>query len=206
MIGIRMQTVSPDLAKGLGKGAPERGALVSEVTAGSPADKAGAKAGDVIVAVDGRQVSDSNAVQRQIITGKVGSKVDLTVWRDGQTVHVQPVTTELPSDDRQAGREGEGERSSKAKLGLGLQSMNPGLAQQLGVDPKVKGAVIMSVREGSPAQEVGLQQGDIIVEVDRKPVSSADEAAKQLGTDRAGGHLLRVRRGDVALFIVVPQA
>jgi len=84
--------------------------------------------------------------------------------------------------------------------------MTPGLAERIGVDPKTKGAVITSVRDGSPAQEAGLQQGDVIVEVDRKPVSTADEAVKTLGNDRAGGHLLRVRRGDVALFVVIPSA
>ena len=84
--------------------------------------------------------------------------------------------------------------------------MTPMLAERIGIDPKVKGAVITSVRDGSPAQEAGLQQGDVIVEVDRKPVQSADEAVKNLAAERTGGHLLRVRRGDMALFVVIPTA
>jgi serine protease Do len=208
-IGIRMQEMTPEMAKTIGKNAPEKGALVASVEPGSPADKAGAKPGDVITAVDGKTVDASKDVQRAIVfSGKVGQKVDLTVWRDGQTVHLAPTTAELPSDARVASREGGGANNNaqKAKLGLGLSSMTPMLAERIGVDPKVKGAVITSVRDGSPAQEAGLQQGDVIVEVDRKPVQSADEAVKTLANERAGGHLVRVRRGDVALFVVIPTA
>jgi serine protease Do len=211
-IGIRMQELTPEMAKGLGKSAPDKGALVASVEPGSPADKAGAKAGDVIVAVNGRNVDASKDVQRAIVfTGKVGQKVDLTVWRDGQTVHLAPTTAELPGDERVASHEGgngggPSNNAQKAKLGLGLSSMTPMIAERIGVDPKIRGAVITSVRDGSPAQEAGLQQGDVIVEVDRKPVQSADEAVKTLSGDRAGGHLLRVRRGEVALFVVIPTA
>ena len=71
---------------------------------------------------------------------------------------------------------------------------------------RTRGAVITSVRDGSPAQEAGLQQGDLVLEVDRRPVQTADDAVKALSADRAGGHLLRVRRGDAALFVIVPTA
>jgi len=208
-IGIRMQPVTPEVAKGLGNGAPSSGALVAQVEPGSPADKAGAKPGDVITTVAGKTMKDPADVQRTIFSGKVGNKVDVTVWRDGKTVHLWPTTAEFPGDDKMASREGGGEHNGnaqKAKLGLGLSSMTPMLAERIGVDPKVKGAVITSVRDGSPAQEAGLQQGDVIVEVDRKPVASADDAVKTLGSNRAGGHLVRVRRGDAALFVVIPQA
>jgi serine protease Do len=209
-IGIRMQDLTPEMAKSLGKNAPEKGALVAAVEPGSPADKAGAKPGDVIVALNGKGVDGSKAVQLTIYGGKVGQKVDATVWRDGQTVHLTPTTAELPGDERQASRDGANgggsNNAQKAKLGLGLSSMTPTLAERIGVDPKIRGAVITSVRDGSPAQEAGLQQGDVIVEVDRKPVQSADDAVKTLANERAGGHLVRVRRGEAALFVVIPAA
>ncbi|HEX6836896.1 MAG TPA: Do family serine endopeptidase [Polyangia bacterium] len=208
-IGIRMQPVTPEVAKGLGKNAPDAGALVAQVEPGSPADKAGAKPGDVITNVAGKAIKDPAEVQRTIFSGKVGQKVDVTVWRDGKTVRLEPTTAELPGDGKLASREGGSSsngNAQKAKLGLGLSSMTPGLAERIGVDPKTKGAVITSVRDGSPAQEAGLQQGDVIVEVDRKPVQSADDAVKTLGSDRAGGHLVRVRRGEAALFVVIPAA
>ena len=209
-IGIRMQEVTPEMSKSLGKNAPGKGALVASVEPGSPADKAGAKPGDVIVAVNGKNIDASKDVQRAIVfSGKVGEKVDLTLWRDGSTVHITPTTAELPGSDKMASREGGGDRggnAQKAKIGLGLQSMSPSLAERIGVDPKTKGAVITSVRDGSPAQEAGLQQGDVIVEVDRKPVQTADGAVKTLANDRSGGHLVRVRRGEAALFVVIPAA
>jgi serine protease Do len=208
-VGIRMQDLTPEMARGLGKNAPDKGALVANVDNNTPAEKAGAKAGDVIVQVNGKAVDGSKDVQRTIIAGKVGTKVDLTVWRDGQTLHLSPTTAEMPGDSRVASRETGGDQRnapSKTKLGLGLSSMTPGLAERIGIDPKMKGAVITQVREGSPAQEAGLQQGDVIVEVDRKPVQSADEAVKTLSGDRSGGHLLRVRRGDAALFVIIPAA
>jgi serine protease Do len=209
-IGIRMQELTPEMAKGLGKGAPEKGALVAQIEPNSPADKAGAKAGDVIVAVNTQPVGASKDVQRIILGGKIGQKVDVTVWRDGQTVHLLPTTQELPGDDRVASRgvgdNGGEHNASKAKIGIGLASMTPGLAERIGIDPKMKGAVITSVREGSPAQEAGLQQGDVLIEVDRRAVMSADDAVKALGNDRAGGHLVRVRRGDTALFVIIPTA
>ena len=209
-IGIRMQDVTPEVAKSLGKNAPEKGAIVASVEPGSPADKAGARPGDVITAVNGKPTDGSKNVQLTILGTKVGQRVEVTAWRDGQTVHLTPTTAELPGDEKQASREvgggGEHGNAQKAKLGLGLSSMTPMLAERIGVDPKVKGAVITSVRDGSPAQEAGLQQGDVIIEVDRKPVQTADDAVKTLANDRAGGHLVRVRRGDAALFVVIPAA
>jgi serine protease Do len=208
-IGINMQELTPEMSKSLGKSAPEKGVLVAQVSPGSPAEKAGAKAGDVITTVNGSKVASGKDVQRIILNGKIGQKVDLQVWRDGNVMHLSPMTQEFPSDDKVAMRGGEsgGEKSaSKAKLGIGLSSMTPGLAERLGADPRLKGAVVTSVRDGSPAQEAGLQQGDVVVEVDRKAVQNADEAVKLLANDRAGGHLLRVRRGDMALFVIVPTA
>src|SRR6185369_8468817 len=88
---------------------------------------------------------------------------------------------------------------ARAKLGLGLQPLTPDLAERLGVGKGVKGVVIASVRDGSPAQEAGVREGDLLLEVDRKPVASTDEAARALGAERAGGHLLRIKRGESAL-------
>jgi serine protease Do len=131
------------------------------------------------------------------------------MWRDGKQVHVTPQTVDLTGDERQASRDGGqggSERATKGKIGVGLSSLTPMLAERLGVDGQLKGAVVTSVRDGSPAQAAGLLQGDIVIEVDRKPVASADDAVRALGAERLGGHLLRLRRGDVALFVVVPAA
>jgi serine protease Do len=202
-LGIMMQDLTPELRKPLGDGAPEKGALVGQVSPGSGAEKAGVQPGDVITAVDGTSVDGSKAVQRTVLGKQIGQKVDLSLWRNGKSVRIAATTGELPGDGRDAQRGGPS-ASPKAKLGIGLQSLTPELAERLGVDRAGKGAVVTSVREGSPAQEAGIREGDVLIEVDRKPVASADEAARLLAVDRPGGHLLRVRRGDAAMFLVIP--
>jgi len=205
-LGILMQDLTPELSKSMGK-APEKGALVSNIQPGSPADKAGVKAGDVIVSVDGKPVDGSKAVQRTVLTKKIGQKIDVAVWRDGKQVTLAATTSELP-DDTGGGKGGPAggrdKESPKAKLGIALQSLTPDLAEQLGVGRGLKGAVITSVREGSPAQEAGLRQGDVVVEVDRRPVANADDAVKALQGQRTGGHLVRIQRGEGALYVTLP--
>ena len=130
----------------------------------------------------------------------------MTVWRDGKTMNVPTSLAELPGDEKQAPRSAEGGAAlAEGQAGHRSPVADAEIAQRLGVDGE-RGAVVTSVREGSPAQEAGVQEGDIVIEVDRKPVSTADDAVRALGADRSGGHLLRLRRGDGALFVVVPAA
>jgi len=201
-LGVIMQDMTPDLSKRLGNGAPEKGALVGQVQSGSPADKAGIKPGDVIVDIDRAPVTGSKSVQRTVLGKQIGQKVNVNVWREGKMQSVGTILAELPGEEKLAQRSGGG-GSSKAKLGIGLQSLTPDLTERLGVSRDQKGAVVTSVRDGSPAQEAGVQEGDIILEIDRKPVSNADDAVKVLSQDMSGGHLLRIKRRDGALFIVV---
>jgi serine protease Do len=200
-----MQDLTPELGKKLGTNAPPKGAIVSQVQPGSPADKAGVKPGDVIVDVDSKPVDGSKAVQRTVLGKSIGQKVGVALWRDGKTMTVNANLAELPGEEKLVAHAGE-RASPKTKLGIGLQPITPELAKQLGVERTTKGAVVTSVREGSPAQEAGVQEGDIIIEVDRKPVASPDDAAHLLTSDQAGGHLLRIKRHDGALFVVVPPA
>jgi serine protease Do len=199
-LGIRMQDVDDEIHKSLGSSAPDRGALVSQVESGSPAEKAGIKPGDVILSIDGAPVDASKTMQRDVLGKKIGQNVDLAVWRDGRTTNVKATTGELSADENLAPN---GARPSAKKLGLGLQTLTPGLAERFGVDGKTKGAVGVSVEPGSPADAAGIRSGDVLLEVDRKPVGSADDAARAFATERTGGHLLRLKRGDTALFVVV---
>jgi serine protease Do len=204
-LGIYMQDVNEDIQKTLGGKAPEKGALVSQVEPGKPAEKAGLKPGDVITSVDGQPVDGSKAVQRTVLNKSIGQKIDLGVWRDGKSMKLSTTTAELPGEKGDVTADN-GKASSKAKLGLGLQNLTPDLSEQLGVGKGTHGAVVSSVREGSPAQEAGMQRGDVILEVDRKAVSSSEDAAKYLGENRAGGHLIRLQRGPSAIFLVIPQS
>jgi serine protease Do len=131
----------------------------------------------------------------------VGDKVPVTVWRDGKQLELNVQTAELPGSQAS---QGDRPVSGEGKLGLTLQTLTPDLSDRLGIDKASKGAVITAVRPGSSAAKAGLRTGDVIVEVDRQQVASADDAAKRLGSRRAGGHLARILRGDGSLFVVVP--
>ena len=203
-IGIAMQSLTGDLRQALGSGAPEKGALVSQVQKGSPAEQAGVRVGDIVLRVAGKATEDSAAVQRVVLEQNVGDKVSLSVWRDGKELEISVKTAELPAEA--ADREEHGGGETKGKLGLSLETLTPELAERVGVDRASKGAVISAVRPGSAAAEAGLRPGDVIMEIDRSPVSNADDAAKQLAKNRASGHLARVQRGEASVFLVIPEA
>jgi len=199
-LGISMQEMQQDMAKALG--GPEKGALVQALTPGGPAEKAGIKRGDIIVKVDSKQINSSRDVQRQVLQRRVGDAVALEVWRDGKLVNLTAKAAELPGDDAPAGIGGGSEDQSKAKLGLSMQTLTPGMAERLGLKVQA-GVVITGIKAGSPAAEANLSRGDILLEVDRKPVRSAEEAARLLSADRPGGHVLLVQRGDSATFLLL---
>jgi len=205
-IGVVMQTLTPALRQALSPKAPEKGAVVSDVQTGSPAERAGIHVGDILVAVDGTRTEDSRDVQTSVLARKVGDAVELKVWRDGSEQTLSVRTAELPGEGAVAsqGNEG-GPRRQRSEVGLGLQTLTPDLAERLGLDPATKGAVVTDVRPGSVAAEAGLREGDVVAGVDRKAIPTAAEAAKQLGQSRPGGHLARVLRGNSAVFVAIPN-
>src|SRR6185437_14703117 len=129
----------------------------------------------------------------------IGARVVLHYVRDGKQSQTQVALGELPDEDARQNAE-----QGQAKLGLALQTLTPDVAASLGIDRGTKGAVITDVVDGSPAEHAGLRPGDVIVEVDRRPVSSADDAVSALhGAARNGGHLLRVRGPNGTRFVTV---
>jgi serine protease Do len=203
-LGILMQDVTPEIRKTLGSGAPENGALVSEVNPDSPAEKAGVKPGDVIASIDGRAVDGSKAVQRTVLSKRIGQTLDLGVWRDGKSVKLSPTTGELPSDDKDQVR-ADARDPGRARIGMSLQTLTPEVAGRLGVDRGTRGVVVTRVLAGSPAEEAGMREKDVILDVNGKRVSTAEEAVRLLSTARPGGHLLRVKRDEGAVFVVIPD-
>jgi len=200
-LGISMQEMQQDMAKAMG--GPEKGALVQGLTPSGPAEKAGVHRGDIIVKVDGKQINNSRDVQRQVLQRRVGDPVALEIWRDGKMTSLTAKAAELPGDDAPVGAPGSEEQSSaKAKLGLSLQSLTPGMADRLGLKTQA-GVVITGVKPGSPAAEANLTRGDVLLEVDRKPVKTAEEASHMLSAPHPGGHVLLVQRGDSAMFLLI---
>jgi serine protease Do len=196
-IGVTFQELTPRLARRLDVSA-EGGAVVSSVVDGGPADEAGVKPGDVIVSVDGEELQESQDLLRKVIAKPVGSKVQLGVIRDGDRVKLEIETGERPDAQQRRGRG----QAGPAGFGLQLQELTPRIAQQLGLEG-AQGVVVTGVQPGSPAQRAGLKKGDVIVEADKERVREPEQVEQALSD---GSALLRVRRGDGAVYVVLEKS
>lgn len=181
-LGVNIQTLTPDIAQSMELGNVQ-GALVSQVVEGSAAEKAGVKAGDVITAVNGRPVKDAAALRNSIGLLSIGSKVDLSLLRDGKPRRVTAVVSE-----RDMAAEGKAEGS------------HPGLAGANLVDAQ-GGVLVRTVAEGSPAAQRGLRANDVIVGVGRTRVANLAEFQRQ--TQGVAAFVLQVRRGNAMLVIPI---
>jgi serine protease Do len=181
----------------LGKNVPGSGAVVAEVTPGGPASRSSIRPGDVIQQVDGQKIAGASDVVDYVSSRDIGATVALHYARDGKAGEAKVVLGELPNEDmRQPEQQG--------RIGLALQTLTPDVADQLGIDRGTKGAVITDVVAGSPAERAGLKPGEVIVEVDRAPVASSEQAVEALRASRGGaGHLLRVRGAGGTRFVTL---
>jgi serine protease Do len=166
-------------------------AFVSEVTPGGPAAKAGLRAGDFITDLDGKKTEAAGDVIDYVSTRGIGAHVSVGVWRDGKRQAIDVVLGELPSPGAQP------------KLGLALQTLTPRLAESLGLDPRTRGAVVAEVAAGGQAAAAGVREGDVILEIDRQRVGSAEEAVAALGAPRKGGHLVRLATAGGLRYITL---
>ncbi len=205
-LGVSIQGVTPDLAKNFGL-SDAKGALVSEVLAGSPADKAGITSGDVIVTFDGKEVEDQTALRNIVAQTAVGKDVKVKVVRDGKSKTIKVKIGEQPKDVASIGEESrgvQGEGDNTALVGLEVRNLNAEIAERLGLPPDSKGVVVTDMDPSSKAAEAGLRVGDIINEINREPVKNVDDFKRivaKLGKDDEP--LLLVRRGEGKFFLVV---
>src|SRR5450432_2725967 len=176
-IGIGISDLTPENATFFHM-SKASGAVVSQVEPDSPGSKAGLKVGDVITQINGKNVEDAGSLQANISAERPGSKVTLGIFRDGKTESL-PVTLEA-MNKKQMASAGEPGTKGKARWGIGLGELTPDLQQQLQLPGNVKGVVITNVLPGSSADNAGLSRGDVIVEVNRRPVQSPQDVQKEL--------------------------
>ena len=182
-MGVGITDVTPDEAKFFDvKNAT--GALVNQVEPDSPGAKAGLKAGDVVTALNGKSVNDAGQLQVEIGQKRPGTKVDLTVMREGKTMQL-PVTLEAMGA-RDKGAESASAENGKPRWGVGVADVTPEIREQVNAPSQVNGAVIERVVPGSSADDAGLQQGQIITEVNRHQVRSAADVQRELSNVPAG--------------------
>ncbi|HUZ75619.1 MAG TPA: DegQ family serine endoprotease [Stellaceae bacterium] len=176
-LGVQIQTVTPDLAKGLGLAKPE-GALVADVTAGGPAAKVGIKQGDVILTYEGHDLAKMRDLPLEVADTPIGHKVPLKVWRDGHDVTLEPTIAEMPAHPQRVAENGNGGAASA--MGLKLAPLTANLRHELHVEKDVKGVVVMQVAPNSPLASLGVERGDVVEAINRHPVGTPEQAAHQL--------------------------
>jgi serine protease Do len=200
-IGIGINDVTPDEAKFFHV-SNATGAVVTQVEPNSPGAKAGLKVGDVITELNGKPVTDAGELQAQVGEKQPGTTIQLKAMRDGNSVEL-PVTLEAMGKgqhDNEAADAGH----DKPRWGVGLGDLTPDVRQQLQVNDDVHGAVIEQVTPGSPADNAGLQRGDVITEVNRKPVHSAADVKSALaGVPKDGDALVLIWSNGGSTFRVL---
>ncbi|MFQ5955164.1 MAG: DegQ family serine endoprotease [Kiloniellales bacterium] len=190
-LGVMIQDFTPDLAAALNV-EPTGGAVITSVEPGTPAEAAGLKPGDVIVELNGRPVRNSGDLRNQIGLLRVGAKLELIILRDGER---RTIEARLGRPERAAVG---GEETAGRLAGAEFRNLEPGMPLQ----GEVEGVAVAGVEPGSPAARHGLRPGDVIIAVNRRPVSSVDELVRAL--DRARGTVaLNLVRGNARMFIVI---
>jgi len=198
-MGVTVQGVTSELAKSLGLN-DVRGALVSAVEADSPAQKAGIERGDLILTFNGAPVSDSNALRNRVASSQPGSTATVTVMRNGREETRRVVLAELPgkrvaTNDREGGSNG-------GRYGMTVSPLTPDVANRLGVRAK-NGLVVEDVAPASAASDAGLRSGDVIVEVNHRPVVSLAQFQDAVKSNPDRPALLLVNRRGADIFVAL---
>jgi len=195
---VAIQDVTPDLSKAMGV-KESAGALVADVVKSGPAEKAGIRRGDVILAYQGKEITSSRDLPIRVAETPVGTRAEIKILRDGQE---KTLTTEIAElKDKEVAAE---TASPPARLGLRVDTITPDISERLGLPAGTQGVVVTNVEPGSPADGAEIRPGDVIREVDRKPVVSPEAFDKVIADRRKGKPLLLlVQRGDSTLFITL---
>jgi len=183
-LGVMISDVSQEAQEAFGLPSRE-GALVQEVTEGSPAEKAGLKHGDVIVAVNGKPVKNQRELIDTVSSLAPGTKVQVEVIRDGKRKTFTATLAERKIEGQETG-EGETVEEAAAQLGLEVSDLTPGLRRRYEIPPSVEGVLVQDVEELSAADDAGIAPGDVILEVNGQAVSSVDEFNAKLEKIRQG--------------------
>jgi serine protease Do len=190
-LGVSLQPLTSELAASFGA-RDRKGALVAEVVSDSPAAAAGVKSGDIILQVNGEKVDDPGDLARAVAAAAPGQTAKVKVWRDGQERALDIRLTEQP-----------GERQA-ATLGLTVRPVTAEVARELEL-PSTEGVLVDSVASGSAAEKAGIRRGDVIREIDRKPVkTTADFDRLARATRREHPTTVKLQRGPTSLYVAIP--
>ncbi|HUR45876.1 MAG TPA: DegQ family serine endoprotease [Candidatus Saccharimonadales bacterium] len=204
-MGVNIQDLTPALAKEFNL-KDNNGAVVSDVSPRSPAEKAGVKSGDVITAFNGKEVRDSRHLKLQVAQVHPGKTVPVKVLRDGKEKTLNVTVKELPGNELASNKGHDKDANSSDSLdGVAVGDLDGNARSQLKVPGSVKGALVTEVDPNSAAYEAGLREGDVIQEINRKPVAGAEDAVKLTEKVKDKRTLLRVWSKGGSRFMVVDE-
>ncbi|MFQ5532421.1 MAG: DegQ family serine endoprotease [Candidatus Methylomirabilales bacterium] len=200
-LGVTIQSITPELAKALNLEV-KKGALVGDVVSESPAEKAGIRRGDVIVAFNDEAVKGARDLPRMVAATPVGEGATITILRDGTEHEIPVMVGKYPSE---TAKSEDSTKPAKGKWGMMLKDLNPRIADKLGLTDD-HGVAVAGVRRGSPADLAGIRQGDVILEVNRQPASSVKEVKELFA--KAGDEetlLLLVKRDRGSFYVALEK-
>ncbi|HRE84353.1 MAG TPA: PDZ domain-containing protein, partial [Opitutaceae bacterium] len=206
-LGVRAQDITPALAESLNL--PNRtGALVADVEPGTPAAKAGVLSGDVVIAVNGEPVQDANRLTFTVGSIAPGTKVKLEVLRDGKSKELNLVTAERPKSGRLSNFEDDSAALNDEGVlnGVAVGDISPEARRTMNIPGRLKGAVITDVEASSAAAKAGLRPGDVILEINRQPVASAEDAVDLSAKAESKKTLVKLWSRGSTIFVVVDES
>jgi serine protease Do len=204
-LGVMIQNLTPDLATAF-KLDRTTGALVGDVSPGAPADKAGLKSGDVITQVNGQPIEDASQLKLRVAESMPGSKVQLTVNRNGEAKSFEVTLGNLPDNQVVKADDRSGNAKTEALAGVGVADLDQNTRAQLNIPAQVQGAVITEVAPDSAAYQAGLRTGDVITELNRKPVKSAQDAVADTEKPSGSQTLVKVWTKSGSHYLTVDES
>ena len=208
MLGIGIQNLTEDTAQALGL-SDTSGVLVSDVRKGSAAEKAGFRRTDVITAINGEKIEDSNVLRNKVAGTLPGTEIRVTVLRDGNTIELTATLDEFETEgdrnsDSNAPAGGNLEKQSgTGKLGLTLQPVTPEVARQFGAEAGAEGMIVTAVDPNGSAAEAGIARGDVVLEINRQPVNTSDAVQNALESGAGKPVLLLISRRGQTIYLTV---
>jgi serine protease Do len=197
-LGVTIQDITPEIAQSFGLKS-SKGALVSSVVKGSPAENAGLLRGDVILRFNGKEIENTHILSQLAATTAPNTQVTIDLLRNGKSKTVTLTVGTMPTEEQEIVSP-----KQKTDWGMTVQELTPQLAEQLGLEPGTTGVVISDIQSGSPASETGLRPGDLIKEVNRKEIGNLDDYRQALNQAKKGDNLLLlIKRGRGALYVVL---
>lgn len=205
-LGVNIQNLNEDTAKALDL-KDTAGVLISNVQAGSAGEKGGLKRGDIVTAINGEKVEDSNVLRNKIAGTLPGTEVKLSIMRGGNpeevTVTLDEFDPELASGNPAQKGGDKPAQGESGKLGLSLQPLTPETAKQLNVPDGTEGLVVTEVDPAGVAAEAGISRGDVIMEINRQAVKTVENVQSALNSAGDKPVLLLISRGGQVVFLTV---